>query len=308
MTLLATSSSSTLYSLIEMESIFPSSEELLTPNYHVVIEANKIKGPYDNERHYLAVQYNLLREDYFRSIKQGIKSAIEQVEAGKNILQDRDGKVRVYDNVRIVSENEHSYAGVFYTLQFDKDEIVEWSTSERLRQGALLCFFVRRDYNLSLEVIFATVARKNIEHLKKGYLDVAIEFDDERHLKRNIFFMVEVIELFDAYKHVLIGFKDLYHSYDYSEQSKNNIIAEYSNTRLPFVNAIVKGDCSIKQIQALIDAPDMRYNFRSLLRSTEEDESKYSSLNKLTYCLSHYDTWPSPAEFELDESQRKAYI
>ena len=296
---------SSLYSVMANQSILPSAKELCAKNSPVVLEANRVKGAYDNELHYFVIQYNLFREDFLRPLKQGINSITKQAEAGTDILQDRDIDVIVYENVHIVAKSGSRSDGVMYKLQFIVNKNVQWCTSKRLPFGALLCLFIREDFTLPTEVIFATVTRRKVDDLEEGYVEITVEYGDEQYLEAKYFIMVESEAFFEAYKHVLEGLKDLYHfHYKDSEQNKDDSVTADSNTKLPFLNNIVYADCNVKQIKALRETPDMRYNFRSLF--SEECASKFTSFDEPTYRLPHYETWPSPSELGLDESQRKA--
>ena len=302
---LNSSDTNTVYSIITEKSILPSAKELFATNFSVVIEANKAKGPYDNELHYFAVQYNLLREDFLRPLRDGVNCVKEQAEAGADNLQDKDIDVKVYNDVHVVAKNGSRTEGVMYKLQFSVRRKVQWQTSKRLKYGSLLCLFKKGNYVLPTEVIFAVVANRQINDLEAGYVEVTIEYGDERclELEGEKFVMVESEAFYLPYKHVLKGLKDLYFSCaNYNYTQSNSKITELS-PKLPFVNNIIYAKPNVKQIKALRDTPNMRYDFRTLI--TEEFVPNVM-VNDLTFRLSHSSAWPSPALLGLDNSQSKA--
>ena len=294
-----------MYSTIAKKSILPSTKELFAENCPIIIEANKTKGPYENEPHYFAVQYNLLREDFLRPLREGVNSIKKLAEASKSKIQYKEVDVKVYNDVHIVAKNGSRTEGVMYKLQFSVQRKVQWKTSKRLKYGSLLCLFKWGNYDCSTEVIFAVVANRQINDLEAGYVEVTIEHGDQHRLdlEGENFVMVESEAFYLPYKHVLEGLKDLYFSCAHNNSTQCNTDSEI-NTKLPFVNNIIFADSNVRQIKALKDTPAMLYNFRSLF--TDECEPKIMPHDDCTYRLSHCSAWPSPSQLGLDNSQSKA--
>ena len=125
------------------------------------LRKNKIKGPYYNEEHYLDVQFRLLREDFLRPLRDGIKQVMAMPSHSTDeSLQD----VRIYENVKILKPVCTS-SGVRYSVRFDISEFtrVQWENSKRLVFGSLLC--LSKDNFRSF--VFATVADRNLHNVSK---------------------------------------------------------------------------------------------------------------------------------------------
>ena len=126
------------------------------------LRKNKIKGRYHNIEHYLDVQFQLLREDFLRPLRDGIKHYREHNNRSypNNLYQD----VRIYDNVKILRPICTS-SGVRYKIRFDTRKFVDvqWENSKRLIFGSLLCLSTDNFENF----VFATVAERNVKEVEK---------------------------------------------------------------------------------------------------------------------------------------------
>ena len=126
------------------------------------LRKNKIKGRYHNIEHYLDVQFQLLREDFLRPLRDGIKHYREHNNRSypNNLYQD----VRIYDNVKILRPICTS-SGVRYKIRFDTRKFVDvqWENSKRLIFGSLLCLSKDNFENF----VFATVAERNVKEVVK---------------------------------------------------------------------------------------------------------------------------------------------
>ena len=126
------------------------------------LRKNKIKGRYHNIEHYLDVQFQLLREDFLRPLRDGIKHYREHNNSSypNDLYQD----VRIYDNVKILRPICTS-SGVRYKIRFDTRKFVDvqWENSKRLIFGSLLCLSKDNFENF----VFATVAERNVKEVVK---------------------------------------------------------------------------------------------------------------------------------------------
>ena len=126
------------------------------------LRKNKVKGRYHNIEHYLDVQFQLLREDFLRPLRDGIKHYREHNKSSypNDLYQD----VRIYDNVKILRPICTS-SGVRYKIRFDTRKFVDvlWENSKRLIFGSLLCLSKDNFENF----VFATVAERNVKEVVK---------------------------------------------------------------------------------------------------------------------------------------------
>ena len=126
------------------------------------LRKNKIKGRYHNIEHYLDVQFQLLREDFLRPLRDGIKHYRER--NNRSYPNDLYQDVRIYDNVKILRPICTS-SGVRYKIRFDTRKFVDvqWENSKRLIFGSLLCLSKDNFENF----VFATVAERNVKEVVK---------------------------------------------------------------------------------------------------------------------------------------------
>ena len=126
------------------------------------LRKNKIKGRYHNIEHYLDVQFQLLREDFLRPLRDGIKHYREH--NNRSYPNDLCQDVRIYDNVKILRPICTS-SGVRYKIRFDTRKFVDvqWENSKRLIFGSLLCLSKDNFENF----VFATVAERNVKEVVK---------------------------------------------------------------------------------------------------------------------------------------------
>ena len=143
-------------------SVIPTHEDIIT-HQEPFLRENKIEGHYDNEEHYLDVQFRLLREDFIRPLRVGIQQLMA-MDTYKNSRDDRLQDVRVYENVRILNPVCTSN-GVAYKIRFDITSFrrVQWENSKRLIFGSLLCL-TKDNFNT---FAFATVANRELKDIRK---------------------------------------------------------------------------------------------------------------------------------------------
>lgn len=120
----------------------------------------KINEPYDDVEHYLDVQFRLMKDDFTRPLRNGIKDYLEKA-------QKRNHDLRVYKNVRLINfEKKELDQGI--QLSFGNLKFVDWQRSKRLMYGGLL--LLSKD-NFKT-IIFATVANRDIDNLLRGIITI----------------------------------------------------------------------------------------------------------------------------------------
>ncbi|XP_034243136.1 NFX1-type zinc finger-containing protein 1-like [Thrips palmi] len=186
--------------------VFPTVEDL-TLLHRPYLRANKVQGAYDDANHYLDVQFRLLREDFIRPLRDGIREYCEKVaELGPSGSKNRFkiNNVRVYEKVKILGvKTEEERIGL--DLAFDPDlklaARVNWEYSKRLMQDTLLV--LTRDASFA-SVTLLTVCKRDLTELQAGRVLVQLcEGAVSEDLFLGHFIMVECSVFFGAYCHAL---------------------------------------------------------------------------------------------------------
>ena len=260
--------------------ICPTNKEITTQE-RPFLRKNISKGRYENAEHYLDVQFRLLREDFLEPLREGIHEIVQNVPR-----QQRKQLMKNYHSVRIFSK-EFTWSGIIHQVQIDVTglDTRRWAHSKRLIYGSFLCL---SNDNFKT-MLFATVSKREPELLKKGRIDIRfIEEQDVLGIEsRNcVYQMVESPAYFEAYRHVLKGFKEL------------------DETTLPFKKYLV--ECS-----AQVDPPEY------LRRDDTEEPVCYdlskafhvgdaSIANATTVPVLQPGAWPSVKALPLNSSQLEA--
>ncbi|XP_014216560.1 NFX1-type zinc finger-containing protein 1-like [Copidosoma floridanum] len=140
-------------------SVIPTVEDLF--NEELFLRACKVKDAYDSVDQYLDIQFRLLREDFVRPLRNGIKEYLQ------GAPKHRNNDLRVYKNAKLI----HSEAKALDTdiqLYFGKLDFVDWKHSKRLTYGGLL--LLSKD-NFKT-IIFATVGNRDEKDLVAGYIKI----------------------------------------------------------------------------------------------------------------------------------------
>ena len=180
------------------------------------LRVNVVDGSYKDLEHYLDVQFRLLREDFIRPLRDGIKQLRKNNERLGESYTSRTkfaNDVHVYRNVTVLYPVCNG-KGMVYRIRFDslhrRIRRVKWGKTKRLKFGSLLCFSADDFYSL----LFATVENRDPKELCLGELEVRFEGDQLDRLNQSIakkekFEMVESPVFFEAYRHVLDGLKEI---------------------------------------------------------------------------------------------------
>ena len=137
--------------------ILPDVDELIKTRA-LELQANIVDASYDNWRHYLFVQFFLLREDFISPLQQGICDYMRGSEKKSRL------NIRVYKRIHIL-ELVCLYTGVGFEIQFDVTYLqhVDWEHSNKLIFGSLLCL----SSDNFKTVLFATVVNRDVKLLRK---------------------------------------------------------------------------------------------------------------------------------------------
>ncbi|XP_076448801.1 NFX1-type zinc finger-containing protein 1-like isoform X2 [Babylonia areolata] len=187
-------------------SIFPSPQDMEW-NKNFFLRANKEEGAYRDANHYLDVQFRLLREDYIRPLRLGIKKFRELKNKGESFSKNPD--LRLYTKVQIISMI--CKESLEHRLQFEMTpqlKRVRWQSSKRFLFGSLVCL-TTDDFD---STFFAIVTNRDIKDLEKGIIQVRFESGLEHVLElssSDVFTMAETTAYFEAYRHVLEGLREM---------------------------------------------------------------------------------------------------
>ena len=173
--------------------VLPTNDELKQKSLPSDLQRNIVDGAYSSELQYLEVQYHLLREDFIHPLR----CAVQSIESD----EEESHKLKVYD-VTIKREAYSTYENVTYEISFKVpgQKPIKWDRSKRLRYGDLLC--LKNDEHGI--VIFATVAERNEEDLRRGIVTVDIRTEvDVMALPPINFQMFESPGFYAAYAPIL---------------------------------------------------------------------------------------------------------
>ena len=265
--------------------ILPEWEEITEDNgTPQEVRPNKIDTPYKDWMEYYDIQFRLIREDFIAPLRRGV-AAFLQGERGRN---NRD--VNIYRSAKIVSQVTTRERGICFSIQFDVSGFrrvnYNWNHSKRLIFGSLLCF-IPVDKSSESSMIFATVAKRDINELYEGKIMVHFEGDILQAIthfeKQTKFEMMESSSYFEATSPIL----------------KSIQTAEVET--MPFTKQIILGDCSaiLPPVYLRANEETPLYNL-TCLRGTRRHQFKLmvNILNK--------ESWEAAQDSELDSSQLNA--
>ncbi|NXM69663.1 ZNFX1 protein, partial [Serilophus lunatus] len=246
------------------------------------LRPNIVSGKYESTSVYLDTHFRLLREDFVRPLRDGIKELLQSFE--DRGLRQKFDDIRIYFDTRVIAPRCTS-TGIAYKVQFDVRPLrfVQWQNSKRLLYGSLIC--MSKDHFETL--FFATVANRDAEELAKGYVELCFDAQSQELLAgvqlSDSFLMVETTAYFEAYRHVLEG------------------LQEMQEEDVPFQKYIVECDAQVKEPAYLTE--DTAYNFAPLIKNS--DEETYPDGLRSVHILDPKQ-WPSMEDLKLDESQMQA--
>ncbi|XP_048877737.1 NFX1-type zinc finger-containing protein 1 [Brienomyrus brachyistius] len=192
--------------------IYPTPEEI-HQNEKPFLRPNITSQAYASSEIYLDTHFRLLREDFVRPLREGIKQLLEfyqeQDQGQVHMRGRRFNDIRIYFDTRLVVPL-CTPSGIAYKVQFDASPLtfVRWQNSKRLLYGSLVCL----SHDNFETLLFATVSDRVPEDLQKGLVQLSFSQDSRMVLAEvqvsASFLMVETTAYFEAYRHVLEGLQE----------------------------------------------------------------------------------------------------
>ena len=258
---------------------FPNCKEIHNTKKPFLRPAKKI-GCYNDDNHYLDVQYRLLREDLVSPLREGIQEVVRKIPDC-----DRKHSLKVYNGVKILHAN-CTNNGLTYRIMFDTSHTDRnaWKYTRRLIFGSLVCLS-KDDFKT---MIFATITNRNPEDLHEGLLD--IRFTERVHAQKycrnnDSMVMVETPSYFEAYKHVLDGMKEI--------------------KSIPLHKYIVKCKINVCSPRYIGSEKEILYDL-SRISNGDEDEVCQRTLRNVAIMKQYQ--WPDSKQTNLNKSQLKAFM
>lgn len=268
------------------------------------LRRNIVEGKYKDSKHYLDVQFRLLREDFVRPLRNGINDFIYNM---KNIRE-----VRIYRNVSIVGSDIRRRCIIHY-IQLNLPKHFQFVNSKRLLYGNFLCF--SKDNFRSM--ILASVAERDVDMGKEGIIGVKFESDIQDLDLSGNFTMVESRAYFMAYKHVL---KTLQNMSDTRVPMEQYIIHVNQDVKTPtyldkednsYDLRVITDTNMMKKSEIHNKLKCLQFQFRKHLDIEQESDTEEASDNRFEELRSvpmchGIEVWPSHLQMGLDTSQHRA--
>ena len=256
--------------------ILPSAEDLLLAG-EPFLRPNIEEGKYKDLDQYLDIHFRLLREDYMRPLREGIRDFKESLTSGLLTKKIRD--IRLYHSVQVLMP-VCTLSGICHVIQFDTKPFkrMNWSTSRRLLYGSLICLSAD-DFDT---IIFGTVTDRNPKDLTNGQIQILVENMDEVEIKPNItYLMAETTAYFEAYRHILGGLHEM-------------------KETMPLQRYIIQCDTEIQPPKYLVDQGVPMYDFTCVLSKSAKRRGPR------VFQVLNTDRWPRETDLEFDSSQMEA--
>ena len=257
--------------------ILPSAEDLLLED-KPFLRPNIEEGKYKDLDQYLDIHFRLLREDYMRPLREGIRDYKSSLTSGPFVKKVRD--IRLYHNVQVLMP-VCTLSGICHVLQFDTKPFkrMNWSTSRRLLYGSLICLSAD-DFDT---ITFGTVTDRNPKHLANGQIQVLFEnTNDGVEIKPNVtYLMAETTAYFEAYRHILGGLHEM-------------------KETMPLQRYIIQCETEIQSPIYLLGQGVPLYDFTCVLSKSaiRRGLEEFPVLNT--------NRWPRETDLEFDSSQMEA--
>ncbi|XP_034246908.1 NFX1-type zinc finger-containing protein 1-like [Thrips palmi] len=247
------------------------------------------QGHFQNVDDYLDVHFRLMREDFIRPLREGIsdfRKSLELRKTSKGKRTPRIQNVRIYEKVKILHvKTEDENVGL--VLHFDPEKKfaskIKWEYSKRLMMGSLLVLSENEEFS---SIVLVTVHKRDQKELEEGKVVVelceggVVSLDS---LQRQ-YLMVESQVFFGAYLPVLKALKN------------------FNENNFPMADYIVYGSKEQKLPDYEVRALAAGKRFDVFLKP--DDPSTIGS--KVVVDVGDLNTWPSPSELGLDDSQYRA--
>ncbi|XP_026856434.2 NFX1-type zinc finger-containing protein 1 [Electrophorus electricus] len=262
--------------------VYPTPEEF-HQDQKPLLRPNVMWQSYPSAHIYLDTHFRLLREDFVRPLREGIRQLLESQhdESGEPMRKRRFDDIRVYFDTRVIVPL-CTPSGIAYKVQFDPRplQFVRWENSKRLLYGSLVCLSMDNFETF----LFATVADRDPKKLSEGHVQLCFSRESQAELLEiktsHSFLMVETTAYFEAYRYVLEG------------------LQEQEEDELPFQRYIVECNPDVhppEYLTRFVRAYDLS------CVAAEDHRDSIKPFNPL-----QPDAWPTEEQLGLDESQLQA--
>ena len=280
---------------LENDVIMPTKEELELKTLPDDLPHFIIKGEYSNALQYLNTQYRLLREDLVNPLRQAFhkRMSIIEMEVEEGDIQETEqidtqqATMQEVGHAQIKGEVYGSYMSCEFEILFKVpgQRHINWERSKHFKYGDLFCL-LNDDHST---ILFATIANRNVEGLKKGIVNVNfITKVDVMGLPPMKYRMIESPGFYAAYAPIL---KHLHALQDKPDS-------------LPFSRYIVKLEKSVKRPQYIADETEYVLNLHTTICNEKHESGTQCPCNTVNVLDKvAWDALPTP---NLDDSQKRA--
>ncbi|KAH9628815.1 hypothetical protein HF086_004975 [Spodoptera exigua] len=274
-------------------SLVPTVEDLF--GSHPFLRPNIVEGRYEDVKHYLDVQFRLLREDCFGPVRDGINQYLADPNKTKY------DHIRLFHNTRFLCPYVDNLR-VGSLIQMDMKRYkhlrkINWKNSKRFLFGSLV-LFTKDNFNTFLA---ATILHRDADLLSSGKLAVSIvdvNLDDSVY-NGEMYTMIESEVYFECYYHVM---KSLQECSFPQHLPMQKYIVEVSPGLNPPAYLTLNTKFVIPNEEI---SPVSRSNENNIEIVTNEESDK--QITKKTFDVLQPNTWPTMEELNLNESQYEAY-
>ena len=255
--------------------VLPSKEELEQKTLPITLQPNIVSGPYRDLPNYLEVQYQLFREDFIHPLR----CTLHDMECA-----EEEGQAMMVYNAEIKNQ-VYDYTSFEIRFEVPNDCHIRWDRTKRFSFGNLVCFIS----DTCGSILFATVAERQVEDLKRGLVTVDFQTNvDILSLPSKPYRMIESPGFYAAYAPILRHLKSL----------------QENPTSLPFSKYIVDLTTDVECPKYISSKDEYTLNLHTVLCSQEHSPGETcpcKSVNILDKAL--WDGLPTPS---LNESQKEA--
>ncbi|KAK3914768.1 NFX1-type zinc finger-containing protein 1 [Frankliniella fusca] len=265
-------------------------EHDLMYRHSTFLRPNITQGAYMDVEHYLDVQFRLLREDFVRPLRDGIRDYIkkksEAASSSGNMKRIRVNNIKMYEKIDF-GKAEIVEDKVGFPVNFDPMKkfcsSINWEQSKRFMHGSLL-IFTKNGFET---IILGKVLKRAVPDLSNGWVlvEMIVNLNDCSILNHGQWIMAESNLFFGAYSHVLEALKN------------------FDAVNFPLKKYIVEGQNSVELPGYLQEHVDIPYVLSPKEENGIDLMNEESSLKVNLVSAS----WPSPSDLGLDESQYEAF-
>jgi len=290
--------------------IIPKFSDILSNQTNQFLRKNITNGAYQNVKHYLDVQFRLLREDFLLPLREGVKKLreiVDEAKIGKNDRLSQDIMQRIsrieslstYFDCRIEDTLATDH-GVVHQVRLSPEKVqsINWEFSKRLLFGSLVC--LSNDF-FENNCLIGSICDRDIENLKEGIIYVRFGVELSREISYNgRYILLETSAFFESYKHVLHAMVSFQRAGEADFPFKENLVY-CRNKSMPMPRYLNNVNIDFRPI---VDRN------RKLVWDFATRELQYffspSSISSAKCSSTNKATWPSAQQMSLDPSQYEA--